>query len=73
MSRIKILLSLMLILVVGLVAACDEDGSSDAGPTAVGAGVAIPDNAIQIDIIYAPESDLYMPETIREFNQAFAS
>ena len=31
----------------------------------------IPDNAIVIDIIYAPESDLYMPETIAEFNQAY--
>jgi Ca-activated chloride channel family protein len=28
-------------------------------------------NAVQIDIIYAPESELYMPQTMADFNRAF--
>lgn len=33
----------------------------------------IPANAIQIDIVYAPESEQYLPQTIEEFNRAYAS
>lgn len=30
-----------------------------------------PDNAIQVSIIYAPESELYMPQAIEQFNRAY--
>lgn len=30
-----------------------------------------PANAVQISIIYAPESDLYMPQAIEQFNRAY--
>ncbi len=32
-----------------------------------------PDNAIDVSIIYAPESDLYLPEAINSFNLSYAS
>jgi len=32
-----------------------------------------PSNAIEISIIYAPESDLYMPEAIKNFNQSYVN
>jgi Ca-activated chloride channel homolog len=48
---------LMIFLII--LAGCDSN-ESDA-----------PANAIQIEIIYAPESDLYMPQIIADFNQAY--
>ena len=54
---------LLLILV-----ACDTGGDSGGG-----AAQGRPDNAIDVSIIYAPESDLYMPQVIRDFNEAYAS
>ena len=54
-----------------LLVACDNDGGS--ANTGTSSGVSIPDNAIQIDLIYAPESDLYMPQVIDDFNRAYAS
>lgn len=39
-------------------------------PTAI---VARPANAIEISIIYAPESALYLPQAIDEFNRAYAN
>ncbi|MFT5196904.1 MAG: Ca-activated chloride channel family protein, partial [Candidatus Promineifilaceae bacterium] len=35
--------------------------------------VSMPDNAVEVSIIYAPESDLYMPEAIDNFNRSYAS
>ena len=32
-----------------------------------------PDDAIEISIIYAPESDLYLPEAIENFNRSYAN
>ncbi|GAB4531103.1 MAG: VWA domain-containing protein [Anaerolineae bacterium] len=55
--------------------ACDSESSAPDSPaeaTNNASSVPIPANAIQISITYAPESDLYMPETIEEFNRAFA-
>lgn len=52
-----------------LLFACQSDG----GISSNGSGnVSKPDNAIEISIIYAPESDLYMPEVIETFNRSFA-
>lgn len=35
--------------------------------------VSMPDNAIEVSIIYAPESDLYLPEAIDNFNRSYAN
>ena len=35
-------------------------------------GVRKPDNAVEISIIYAPESALYLPEAIETFNRSYA-
>lgn len=67
---------LLLVLLTGLLlvlVACDSGDNSTEATQNGGGGVAIPDNAIQIDIVYAPESDLYLPQTIEEFNRAFAN
>jgi Ca-activated chloride channel family protein len=57
----------ILILLFALVA-CDTGGS-----TTTISGVNKPGNAIDVSIIYAPESDQYMPRVIEDFNRAFAS
>ncbi|HRF97857.1 MAG TPA: substrate-binding domain-containing protein, partial [Aggregatilineales bacterium] len=54
---------------------CDEQPSSESTVfEAVPATMAVerPSNAIEISIIYAPESDLYLPQTITDFNSAYA-
>ena len=67
MKRLFILFTVMVL----ALAACDS-GESPSGVASTN-GVSIPSNAIQIDIVYAPESDLYMPQTIEEFNRAYAN
>jgi Ca-activated chloride channel family protein len=58
----KLILVSVLLTVMALLAACDGAGSP-------GSQVS---NAIEISIIYAPESALYMPQTIEEFNRAYS-
>ncbi|HEX2620503.1 MAG TPA: hypothetical protein VHL11_10155, partial [Phototrophicaceae bacterium] len=70
MRRNKLLLSAVALILMLLLGACSF-GSSDNGGGG-GGGVSVPANAIQISIIYAPESDLYMPQTIADFNQSYA-
>ncbi len=65
------LLSIVLVLTL-LIAACDNGGSDDSGGN-TGDVVTAPQDAIEISIIYAPESDLYMPDVIRDFNRAYAN
>lgn len=65
MHHQKRLIALMLILVTGLLAACDLGSSSSGTP---GAQSGKPANAIEVSIIYAPESALYMPRIIQSFN-----
>jgi Ca-activated chloride channel family protein len=48
---------------VGVLAACDGVGQ-------VAQSGQRPDNAIEISIIYAPESEQYMPQVIADFNRA---
>ena len=65
--------ALLVILLLALAAiACDlgESSSSTAVPAAT-ATPELPDNAIEISIIYAPESELYLVTAIEEFNQAY--
>ncbi|MDZ4672365.1 MAG: VWA domain-containing protein [Phototrophicales bacterium] len=71
-SIIRFIMFVMLLL--GLVA-CDDQPSSQSAvfeQSPATQAVARPSNAIEISIIYAPESDLYMPQTITEFNSAYA-
>ncbi len=62
------LISVVLVLVL-LITACSQDSGGDSGSS----GVSAPKNAIEISIIYAPESDLYMPDVINDFNRAYAN
>src|SRR5260221_4202373 len=53
-----------------LLSACDtKQSATPAGAPTAGASA----NAIQISIIYAPESDSYLKDAINNFNQAYAS
>jgi Ca-activated chloride channel family protein len=69
----RLLVSVFVIL-VGLLAACDDNGGGGSTTSSTPSStVNKPANAIEVSIIYAPESDLYMPEVIEEFNRAYAS
>ncbi|RMF76723.1 MAG: VWA domain-containing protein [Chloroflexi bacterium] len=59
------------ILLAVVLAACST--SSDSASSSSAGRVSRPDNAIDISIIYAPESDLYMPQVIEDFNRAYAN
>ncbi|MBZ0295713.1 MAG: extracellular solute-binding protein [Anaerolineae bacterium] len=61
----------LLILVVAL-AACDSGDGPSTVDTDNGGNIQRPNNAIDVSIIYAPESELYMPKAIDDFNQAYA-
>ncbi|MBZ0284594.1 MAG: VWA domain-containing protein [Anaerolineae bacterium] len=54
---------LFVLLLVGLLAACDGASNSSGTPQ-----VSRPANAIDVSIIYAPESAQYMPRIIESFN-----
>lgn len=56
----------LLLLAVLVLSGCDDNGEQTAQPS-------IPSNAVQITIIYAPESEQYLPQTMAEFNQAYAN
>lgn len=47
-------------------------GSDLSGADQSSGGVARPDNAIEISLIYAPEEELYIVDAIRDFNQSYA-
>ncbi len=63
----KRLTGILLLMLVGLLAACDL------GSTSPGAQSGKPSNAVEISIIYAPESAQYMPRVIQDFNQLSAA
>jgi len=67
MKNNRLLATLMLITMMILVACQGDDLSSN---TATNVG-AIPDNAIIIDIVYAPESAAYMDKIITDFNTSY--
>ncbi len=52
--------------------ACSLFGS-DTGSLLGDGGVSKPSNAIEISILYAPESKLYMPDAIDNFNRSYAN
>ncbi|MBZ0278482.1 MAG: VWA domain-containing protein [Anaerolineae bacterium] len=70
MNNPKRLLMLILLATLALLTACDL-GSSTTNPQGT-AEVQRPSNAIDVSIVYAPESDLYMPQVIADFNRAYA-
>ncbi len=53
--------------------ACSIFGGDSGGELLNGGSVSKPKNAIEISIIYAPESKLYMPEAIDNFNRSYAN
>ncbi len=61
-----ILLPLIFALACGL-------GGDDGGSISISGDAALqpPENAIEIDIIYAPEEELYMVDAIEQFNRAY--
>ena len=63
MRRILILMFLLLVLT-----ACDGIGGAPTPAASDGR----PANAIDITIVYAPESEQYMPQVIADFNRAYA-
>jgi Ca-activated chloride channel family protein len=66
--RAKVLFAVLATL-MSMLTGCD--GGQQAVSTTPDA-VSRPSNAIDVSIIYAPESDLYLPQAIQEFNRAFA-
>ncbi len=68
MSHIKLAALTMLLLVAGLLSGCNGDNGNNGNQPG---NADIPQNAIQIDIIYAPESALYMPQVMEDFNRAY--
>jgi len=67
MKRTSLNMTILLIVLMLFLTACDLGGGG--GSTTTGG---IPDNAIQISIVYAPESDLYLPQVMADFNRAYA-
>ena len=58
---------LCVLFILLLLVACQQNGGI------ISSGLSRPGNAIDVSIIYAPESELYMPQAIEEFNRAYAS
>ncbi|MEP7294371.1 MAG: hypothetical protein ABI835_21455, partial [Chloroflexota bacterium] len=56
-------------LVFALLAACG--GNQPSGQATQSASSNCAGNAVQISIVYAPESEQYMPQTMADFNRAF--
>ncbi|MFW5691916.1 MAG: VWA domain-containing protein [Chloroflexota bacterium] len=72
----------LLTVLVGLLAACSGESDStesvvfeqdNTSSQTVAQPGAIPEDAVVISIVYAPESELYLPQAIADFNSAFAS
>lgn len=63
--------SLIILIVLLTLVACSL---GDLGGDALTSnGVSKPSNAVEISIIYAPESELFMPEAIDNFNRSYAN
>jgi Ca-activated chloride channel homolog len=66
---------LLLLALLMLLGACDSGGSAPSADNS-GSSVGIvnkPANAIEINIIYAPESEAYLPQAIYDFNNSYAN
>lgn len=67
----RIALFLVMILTAMLITACDDDGGNTAQGVDPTPQEQIPSGSVVIDIIYAPESDKYLPKIINDFNTAY--
>ena len=65
-------ITMMILFIVFTLIACGFGGLFEDGGAAT-SNVDKPDNAVEIEIIYAPESRLYLPEAIENFNRSYAS
>jgi Ca-activated chloride channel family protein len=72
-SRWNVRLLSVLLIVVLLVTACSQSSNNNNSTTSGNGNVTAPKDAVEVSIIYAPESDLYMPEVIQDFNRAYAN
>ncbi len=68
MYRLRLLF--LLLFCMGVLAACDDNASTSDGTNNTTSDVP-PPNAIEISIIYAPESQDYLPKIIADFNDAY--
>lgn len=62
---------LIFLALIGVLAGCAKNDEPTASVTGQQVVEEAPDNAIEISIIYAPESDLYLPEAIEAFNESY--
>lgn len=69
----RLTLGLLLAMLALVLVACGDDGGDNASTTTDNGGQsqAVPDGAVVVDIIYAPESNQYMPKIIEDFNTAY--
>lgn len=58
----------IVLLALFVLTACDGQNSQSSANN----GTVIPANAIQVSIIWAPESERYLPQAVEEFNLAYA-
>lgn len=63
---------LMLVLCAVWLAACDGGSSGPTGELTPSGSASCAPNAVEVSIIYAPESEQYMPQAIVDFNTAYA-
>ncbi|MCB9450070.1 MAG: VWA domain-containing protein [Anaerolineaceae bacterium] len=61
---------LLLMIALAVLVACDNTGGNTTQNNT--GNVQRPSNAIDVSIVYAPESDLYMPQVIEDFNRAYS-
>ena len=71
MSR-KLTLFVLMAALALVVVACGGEQPSSTRIETTPSGVQRPSNAIDISIVYAPESEQYMPQVIEDFNRAMA-
>jgi len=70
MKRFTLLIWLTILALV-LVACDDGGGNTEAEAVSDQPAQTVPDGAVVVDIIYAPESNQYMPKIIDDFNTAY--
>jgi Ca-activated chloride channel family protein len=62
---------LLMLLPLAVALACGLGGDDGGDVSSSGSSQTPPDNAVEIEIIYAPEEELYMVDAIEQFNQAY--
>jgi Ca-activated chloride channel family protein len=62
---------LVMLFPLALALACGSTGDTGSDVTSNSSSQTPPENAVEIEIIYAPEEELYMVDAITQFNQAY--